>query len=215
MAKIAQYHPESKLLAQYNAGKLPRGQDLAVATHLELCDPCRQLADRSKEIPGGNSSAHSSDQAMHASADATDHVFEMFGKNVQLPPSIAKYAQSGLTWKKVADRAFSALLKADGGLRCALVHLQAGCVVPRHYHTATETTLMIDGTMCDDFDCYGSTDFVVRNSAHEHSLMSDEGCFCLMVVDGPIYFSRGWARLRNPLIALRHFHAMLRKYFNR
>ena len=45
--------------------------------------------------------------------------------------------------------------------------------------------------------------------------MTQEGCYCLIVIDGPVYFSLGWERLRNPLITLRHFQAMMRKFIGR
>lgn len=216
MPRVFKYHPETKLLSQYNDGTLPAGLDLAVATHLELCDPCRQMAARISNSLADNTLAQSaSEQSVPITEDSSDRVFEMFGQQVQLPPSIAKLAQSGLQWKEVTKGGFTALLKGDGGVRCALLHMQAGCVVPRHTHTVTETMQMLHGRLCDDYDCYGATDFVRRDSRHEHALMSQEGSFCLMVVDGPIYFTQGWARLRNPLITLRHFHALVRKYLGR
>jgi len=189
------------------------GLNLAIATHLEVCDPCRQLAERNTDFHVDKNKENASSEP--SSLDPADQVFEMFGKQVQLPPSIARLAQAGLKWREVTKGGYSALLKADGGIRCALVHLEAGAVVPRHYHTHTETMQMIDGTLCDDFDCYGTTDFVIRDSNQDHALMTQEGCYCLIVIDGPVYFSLGWERLRNPLITLRHFQAMMRKFIGR
>jgi putative transcriptional regulator len=60
--------------------------------------------------------------------------------------------------------------------------------------------LVIDGEFSDGIGNYDSGDFMLMNDNHKHTphSESDEGCLVFSVVDQPLHFTSGIARLLNP-----------------
>jgi len=50
---------------------------------------------------------------------------------------------------------------------------------------------------------YRPADFVVRTAKDLHQPASEEGCLCFAVLDSPLTFTKGLARLLNPFIRYR------------
>ena len=75
-----------------------------------------------------------------------------------------------------------------------------GGSVPEHTHRGTEMTLVVNGHFSDGLSDYKSGDFTVMDGNHVHTptTSSDEGCLVFSVVDKPLHFTSGWARLINP-----------------
>ena len=49
---------------------------------------------------------------------------------------------------------------------------------------------------------YVPGDFIRRSSTDKHTPASDEGCLCFAVLDRPLTFTSGFARLLNPIQTL-------------
>jgi len=222
MPKITQYHPESNLLTHYANGQLSKGLALAVETHLARCDACSKLValrgERATHREAQNPQQAESQHSPRSPAEGLAAEFktvELFGKAVSVPPQLASFVEQGLKWRQVTKGVHSALIDSEGESRCAIVHVEPGAVVPRHTQQRTETMQMLEGNICDDWDCYGLADFVMRGPHQEHALMAHEGCFCLVVTDGPLYFTIGLDRLKNPLIAFRYLRLRLKNFFHK
>lgn len=155
------------------------------------------------------------EQGEQDSAAAESLTIELFGRKVQLPPSLAKLYQQGLSWEKIGNGIHRALFEVDQETKCELVYMDSGASVPRHYHHGSEAMLMLSGSICDDWDCYASSDFVLRGPADSHAQITEEGCVCLFVTDGALHFTEGKARLLNPINQLWFFWRRLRARFSR
>ena len=140
---------------------------------------------------------------------------ELFGRKIELPPSLAKLYQQGLSWDEIGTGIHRALFDVDNETKCELIYMDSGASVPRHNHRGQEAMLMLSGSICDDWDCYASSDFVLRGPADTHAQITEEGCICLFVTDGALHFSEGMARLLNPINRLWFFWRRLRGRFGR
>ena len=84
-------------------------------------------------------------------------------------------------------------------LRSALIHIEAGGVVPQHTHKGFEITLLLDGSFVDDDGEYQAGDFIYRDASHQHQPRSEQGCLCLTVVSDSLQFTQGLSKLFNPV----------------
>lgn len=129
----------------------------------------------------------------------------MLDHSVRLPKVLAKVASEGLVWKKLAGGINQASVTLDDQTQCEFLYMKPGSQVPVHKHQGTEVTLVLDGSFSDEMGKYQKSDFVVRDKSHTHQPASDEGCLCFAVLDSPLTFTSGLARLLNPLLRYR-FH---------
>jgi putative transcriptional regulator len=123
----------------------------------------------------------------------------MLERSIKLPKVLAKVASKGLVWKNLAAGISSALLKLDDQTQCEFLYIKPGARVPLHRHQGNEFTLVLDGSFHDSAGEYQPADFLARNGDHQHQPASEEGCLCFSVLDSPLKFTSGLARLFNPL----------------
>ncbi len=218
-------HPTETMLEEFATGNLSTGKCVAIAAHVELCAECRQ---RTSEIEaqatlawlaetGSDSTESSSDYASlvdsivaqpqfsdadeFAEQDAASPVREihMHERSITLPSVLARIASDGLVWKKLAGGINQASVMLDDETQCEFLYMKPGSQVPVHKHQGNEITLVLDGSFSDAMGNYGPSDFVVRTPSHTHQPASDEGCLCFAVLDSPLTFTKGLARLFNPV----------------
>lgn len=228
MSSKNNFHPEPKLLESYVKGELNTGLSVAISAHLEMCESSRQAA-KAIEAEVSNQWAEKSsvksiefgtelDSLMEA-ITATAQVKEVPDqtprnnkiaiecdsgtREVELPSVLAKLASEGLEWKRVAGGISEASVMLDDKTQCEFLHMKPGSQVPPHKHQGTEVTLVLDGSFSDDFGEYKPSDFLLRTSKDTHQPKTDEGCLCFAVLDSPLTFTSGLARLLNPLLRYR------------
>ncbi|HAB78772.1 MAG TPA: anti-sigma factor, partial [Glaciecola sp.] len=87
----------------------------------------------------------------------------------------------------------------DAGM-ANFIYMEKGGRVPEHTHKGTELTLVVDGEFSDGLADYDSGDFIIMDNEHIHSPHSNsvEGCLVFSIVDKPLHFTSGIARLLNP-----------------
>ena len=136
-------------------------------------------------------------------ADDSASEFHMLDRSVRLPRVLAKAAAEGLVWKKLSGGINQASILLDDQTQCEFLYMKPGARVPVHKHQGTEVTLVLDGSFSDEMGRYGKSDFVVRNRSHTHYPVSEEGCLCFVVLDSPLTFTSGLARLLNPFLRYR------------
>ena len=127
----------------------------------------------------------------------------MLDHSVRLPKVLAKIASEGLVWKKLAGGINQASVALDDETQCEFLYMKPGSQVPVHKHQGKEVTLVLDGSFSDELGKYGPADFVVRDTSHTHQPASEEGCLCFAVLDSPLTFTSGLARLLNPFLKYR------------
>lgn len=219
MTYTTTFHPSQDLLSSFAQGELSSGMSVALSAHIELCETCRGKTSEmeSKAImswlqtPEETAVPDFSDmvssivnQPQRTEEQSRDEyaVQEMHTLNhsVLLPRVLAKAASEGLVWKKLAGGINQALVKLDDETQCEFIYMTPGSQVPVHKHQGSEVTLVLDGSFSDELGHYRASDFVVRTKDHLHSPVSDEGCLCFAVLDSPLTFTKGLARLMNPFL---------------
>jgi len=215
-------HPSSELLNQFVHGELAAGKSIVVSAHMELCESCSAKAKELQALAVSSwvdpSSAMQSDQTSEAdyvnmvagivtssqikSAPIEDLVevdIDVLDHSIKLPKVLAKAASQGLKWKKVAGGISEAQLFIDNETQCEFIYMAPGGKVPVHTHQGSETTLVLEGSFEDELGEYKTSDFIIRDAQHNHQPRSKEGCLCFSVLDSPLQFTEGLARLMNPL----------------
>lgn len=213
-------HPTTEVLKEYAQGSLSAGWSVALSAHLELCQSCRQKYEE-LEAEAANSWPHDStgqgtqefsdliasiiDQPQEDSADSQmpqeSPIAEihMLDHSFTLPKILAKAANEGLVWKKLAGGINQAKLDIDTETQCEFIYMSPGSQTPMHKHQGSEITLVLDGSFSDASGTYEPADFIVRSGKDEHQPISEEGCLCFAVLDSPLTFTQGVARLFNPI----------------
>ena len=213
-------HPSTELLNRFVQGELVTGKSVVVSAHMELCESCsakakelQALAVSSWVDPGSTLQSDQSSEADYSTMvagivkspqiksqqiDALVEVdLDILNRSIKLPKVLAKAASQGLKWKKVAGGISEAQLFLDNETLCEFIYMAPGCQVPVHTHQGSESTLVLDGSFEDELGEYKTSDFIIRDAQHNHQPRSKEGCLCFSVLDSPLTFTAGLARLMN------------------
>lgn len=213
-------HPTTALLDSHVQGSLSTGLSVALSAHLELCQSCRHkltvLETSVANTWGHGTTDESKMDYSHLLANivnqAQDDPFDspiseepaiseihMLNHSFTLPRILAKAANTGLVWKKLAGGINQARVDIDTETQCEFIYMSPGSKTPVHRHQGSEVTLVIGGKFSDAEGSYEAGDFIVRSGADEHQPVSEEGCLCFAVLDSPLTFTKGLARLFNPI----------------
>jgi len=215
-------HPSTELLNRFVQGELVTGKSVVVSAHMELCESCsakakelQALAVSSWVDPGSTLQSDQSSEADYSTMVAgivkspqiksqqiealVEVDLDILNRSIKLPKVLAKAASQGLKWKKVAGGISEAQLFLDNETLCEFIYMAPGCQVPVHTHQGSESTLVLDGSFEDELGEYKTSDFIIRDAQHNHQPRSKEGCLCFSVLDSPLTFTAGLARLMNPV----------------
>jgi putative transcriptional regulator len=215
-------HPSTELLNQFVQGELVTGKSVVVSAHLELCESCSAKAKELQALAASSwvdlGSALQSDQSSEADhsnmaagiakspqikSEQIEALIEVdisiLNHSIKLPKVLAKAASQGLKWKKVAGGISEAQLFLDNETLCEFIYMAPGCQVPAHTHQGSESTLVLDGSFEDELGEYKTADFIIRDAQHNHQPRSEKGCLCFAVLDSPLRFTEGFAKLMNPV----------------
>ena len=222
-------HPSKEMLEKFVSGDLSVGVNLAISAHVEMCDQCKcaireielRTADQWTNAETSNSAVYQADTAsMIDSIIAAPQLKEpieeesevgsihMLDRSVKLPKVLAKAASEGLVWKQLGAGISQADVKIDEEAHCSFLYMKPGSQTPVHKHQGTETTLVLDGSMTDELGEYGKSDFILRTNHDTHQPRTEDGCLCFSVLDSPLTFTKGLARLLNPINRLRFRRAV-------
>ncbi|NKB35177.1 MAG: hypothetical protein GKR91_18930 [Pseudomonadales bacterium] len=217
MINEANFHPSTELLQKFAAGTLSGGMNVAISAHVELCELCRKQTSELEakatidwlQTPADDNGAEYSDMIAniisHPQLNKAEEKksilseMHMLDHSVSLPKVLAKAAAEGLVWKKLGGGINQAQISLDDETQCEFIYMQPGSQTPVHKHQGSEVTLVLDGSFSDELGQYGRSDFIMRTSIDVHQPRSDEGCLCFAVLDKPLTFTKGIARLLNPL----------------
>lgn len=215
------HHPSSELLAGFSQGMLSTGLSVAVSAHLEFCEQClvhvrqqeEQAASEWSDSKAGGFSSHDAAELVASIASLPqlapvsppqallrDCHFE--DRSVRLPRVLSLAVGTALVWKKAGGGINQARVGIDDQAQCDLMYMKAGSRAPLHTHRGSEVTLVLDGRFHDELGSYGPGDFLLRNDRDLHTPASDDGCLCFAVLDRPLTFTSGFARLLNPVQSL-------------
>ncbi|NTS76479.1 cupin domain-containing protein [Catenovulum sp. SM1970] len=223
---MIKHHPKLDLIQAYTQGKLPASLSAAISIHASMCPDCQQLIDEQTELHassvfenGGVNeviyetetlskifaeadldamiSAITSDDSVSQSQPVADKQVEINGQTYQLPRALANINHSNFSGIGKISRA--SLDLGEGDLHSHLLHIDAGGSVPSHTHKGFELTLLLDGTFSDESGEYVKGDFIMLDSSHEHTPISEKGCLCMTIADDALHFTQGLSKLLNPI----------------
>lgn len=217
------YHPNKQLLSLHIKGELPLSMSLAIAAHAELCDICHKSLSRLtsqqtdeafnlSNLPNDSTTDVDMDlllEKMMGSTldelDAMPHVpvdkgtFEVSvkGECYALPQAFRH--QINAQWQGIGKISRLRINTGEEKARASLLHIAANGEIPEHTHKGSELTLLLAGEFSDKFNSYKPGDFMLLDENHEHSPKTITGCLCYTIVDAPLYFTKGFSKLLNPI----------------
>ena len=223
---MIKFHPDQKTLHDYAVGVLSPAESLIVAAHCDMCSACHTFVTRVEQdeaqkwleneshrdyedaFPSGSdmvaliTSSDVQRPPVHMSSftEARTSTLELDGRVFTLPRTLRKYASKTGNWSGLVGKLWQAPVEMGCSGAANFIYMAKGGSVPEHTHRGTELTLVINGKFEDGINEYQSGDFVALDSHHVHSprASSAEGCLVFSIVDQPLHFTSGIARLLNP-----------------
>lgn len=206
---MIKHHLTPELIIGYSAGTLPEAFNLAVATHISMCDTCRAELDSYDAVGGclfeGTDTAELSDDSLIATmrliqADTGSAKAVQQRSAGTLPSPLQDYVGGDLAaikWRSIGMGAKQAILPTSKDASARLLYIPAGCAIPDHGHNGLELTLVLQGAFSDDVDRFARGDIEVANEDLDHTPVADigEDCICLAVTDAPLKFNAFLPRL--------------------
>jgi putative transcriptional regulator len=196
------HHPSDATLAAYTSGTLDQARGLVVATHVSLCAQCRAAVKKFESV-GGAVLEESEPAAL--SPDALQRAMAALGpleiiqpaiggeNPPEFPEPLSRYTMGPWRWigRGVQWRAVD--VASDDGVRVFMLKAVPGTRLPRHRHTGTEWTCVFEGAFTHHLGRYGAGDFDEADETVEHDPRVDpeEGCVCLVALQGRIEL-QGW-----------------------
>jgi putative transcriptional regulator len=215
---MASYHPDIKLLSAYCEGSLSPASSLIVSAHLDMCAHCREKveamteaqADIQLDIVTESASYDLSDMISGITSkpqikettqsSGSSSVLKLEGKEFVIPRTLTRYLEKVDNWKQLVGNLWQAPVDTGTEENMSFLFMSGGGKVPEHTHRGNELTLVINGSFADEKGNYSNGDFIFNDGDVQHTPQTDDpdGCLIFTVVDQPLHFTSGLARLINP-----------------
>ena len=212
-------HPTQNQLKDYIEGNSDPAMALVISAHIDMCPHCQKQVALLQENISQSVFSEVSDSPEFANMLAKitqmpeaekvvpaqeSNTIELDGRHFTLPRALSRYAQKTGNWSRLIGNLWQAPVELGPIGKANFIYMEKGGKVPEHTHKGTELTLVLDGEFSDGIANYDSGDFILRDSSHVHSPHSeaDEGCLVFSIVDQPLHFTSGIARLLNPFSQL-------------
>lgn len=217
------HHPADELLLDYAAGALGEGPALALASHVALCNVCKEQVVVLEAVGGALLESVAGDPVAESLLSETLAMLDMpeaariapvrvdDNDAGQIPEPLLHYIGRGLAhlaWRRVGGFITAVeearLPVAAKSIKVALMRLRAGSLMPMHSHRGNEYTLVLAGGFSDGGNQYGPGDFVARDPSHTHQPIvdADGECLCLVVLDAPLRLSGAMGTIFNPFLRI-------------
>ncbi|MBT0585835.1 ChrR family anti-sigma-E factor [Alteromonas oceanisediminis] len=213
---MIKYHPSEQQLLQFAEGTLPAAESLMLSAHCDMCTVCQErLRYHSENM--AKTSLH--DEADNPALDrmlaniiqqpeaerpslnySSPSTIELDGRRFAVPRALRRYIHKTGNWSSLVGKLWQAPVDLGDIGMAHFIYMEKGGRVPEHTHKGSELTLVINGEFSDGIADYDSGDFIAMNGSHTHAPGSDadEGCLVFSIVDKPLHFTSGLARLLNP-----------------
>lgn len=208
-------HPTQQQLVDFVEGNLAPAMSLVVAAHADMCVQCQRkmqlMQDRIAELAFEKADDKIEFGAMLANitqlpaADKIDFIpkkqkIELDGRQFNLPRPLQRYVDKTGSWSHLLGNLWQAPVDLGPAGKANFIYMEKGGKVPEHTHRGNELTLVIDGEFSDGLAMYDTGDFIVMDQSNTHAPHSEasEGCLVFSIVDAPLHFTSGIARLLNP-----------------
>ena len=218
-------HPTDELLMEHAAGATSEATGLLLATHLALCPSCRTRLQDFEAIGGALLEAL---EPAHVAARGLDAVLARLDAAplddgapaiaaapprpaampagvdaARIPQPLRGYLEASGEWRRVAPGMEQLELPLSRpGVRTRLLRIKAGAAMPRHTHTGSELTLVLEGGFHDEGGDYRRGDLAMADADTVHRPVAGAGadCLCLVVVEGGIRLTGPFGRMVNLML---------------
>ncbi len=222
MTKIT-HHPDEAQLYAFSQGTLGAAPALVIAAHCDMCSGCQQtvwdmeaqqaeaLMTRaiSEDMPADYmdmlATIVQTPVSPRDSIQVTrSETLELNGRRFKLPRALQRLAGESQHWNKNLGSLWHRPVQLGGPERGFFIYMGAGGKVPEHTHRGQEYTLVLDGEFEDGVSRYSDGDFSLTDGKTVHRPHADtaDGCLVFSVLDEPLHFTQGAARLLNPFSRL-------------
>lgn len=225
---MIKFHPSSQQLKEFVEGSLTPAVSLLVSAHCDMCEQCQlrveseteELAaelvseieesfDESAQFGDMLSQITQSPSSIEVDGGSSSYVsnigdrtvsIELDGRSFKLPRTLHRYVDKTGNWSSLVGKLWQAPVDLGNQGVANFIFMGSGGSVPEHTHRGTEYTLVIDGEFSDGLSDYDTGDFIFMDGNKTHTPRSDtkEGCLVFSIVDQPLHFTSGLARLLNP-----------------
>lgn len=211
-------HPEPDLLVEYATGSMSLAQTIAITTHLQFCEECRNTVESLKDIGGdilqAGESVEVSDGLLDLIMDCIESGAETVSAPVRkicsdevatdLPEYVRNLLPEGdLSWRKLTSSLKVAPVSVgEQDHELSLHRINPGGKAPEHDHRGREITVVLKGSFSDEDGVYQPGDFIVREPGDKHRPFAarNEECVRLSVLEAPIRLT-GLKSVFNPFLS--------------
>ncbi|AMO57722.1 hypothetical protein GZ77_13510 [Endozoicomonas montiporae] len=210
------HHPDPSSLMSYAAGSLPESIAMVIACHLSSCEHCRKAVSDAEDV--GRTLLEQL-EPVTMSDGARDNMLAMLDNvapepfqsspvkavgNVPAPlqPMLGEDLNK-LHWRTMAPGMKQFIIPAPEG-KLRLLKIAPGTSMPKHSHTGSELTLVLQGSYSDELGRFRAGDIADLDGDISHQPMVDthEDCICLIATDAPLKFTGLIPRLLQPFFDL-------------
>ncbi|MDO6693945.1 ChrR family anti-sigma-E factor [Aliiglaciecola sp. 3_MG-2023] len=214
------FHPSQQQLREFAQGLSAPALSLVISAHADMCPICRkQLAQMERESAKALDDARLVGQSEQVvdfasmladitclpaaevpSSNSISRQIELDGRKFTVPRALKRYVEKTGNWSHLLGNLWQAPVDLGPVGKANFIFMQKEGRVPEHTHRGTELTLVIDGEFSDGISHYDTGDFILMDSNNTHAPYSEasEGCLVFTIVDAPLHFTSGIARLLNP-----------------
>jgi putative transcriptional regulator len=219
---MVKFHPTNHTLVGFTEGTVPPNVAILVSAHCDMCERCANEVASITDTTAGMLFEHEYrtttivDNELGNMFDAivsrpfssvksprvgVTNTLALDGKIFNIPASLQRYASSVGNWSHLVGKLWQAPVSIGGKNLANFIYMGKGGGVPEHTHIGNELTLVLDGRFSDGVNDYDTGDYIALDHSNTHSPTAtlNEGCLVFSVIDEPLHFTSGWARLVNPL----------------
>jgi putative transcriptional regulator len=224
------HHLDQATIISFAAGALSQEMAAVAATHIDVCDVCRERLSDAEHIGGallgqqqpaaGADGARGArlreamldllDEEPKLEADAADGSAPPTGVPADqdsLPRPLQPYfgrSWRALRWRWMAPGVHMIRAARGSGDTLILLKIAPGKSMPVHSHQGTELTQILQGAYDDALGHYAPGDVADLDNEVEHQPITAPGvpCVCVAALDAPLRFPGWLARKLQPLVGL-------------
>jgi putative transcriptional regulator len=220
---MSNLRPSNKQLQQFAEGSIDHVTGLMISAHCDMCPESAQavvdIEERlaAKVFQDDLTAAPNTDGlapelskmlagiiaqpiSQEKPSPPSNTEIELDGRFFTVPRALKGIVDRAGDWSHMVGQLWQTSVPLGDGHKGHFVFLGPDAQVPEHTHKGNELTLVIDGEFKDEYGLYTEGDFIVRSGEHIHSpkTVSKTGCLVFTVVEQPLHFTSGIARLLNP-----------------
>lgn len=215
------HHLDDATLVRYASGDLDEAFSVIVASHLAMCETCRNAARAAEAIGGdllekqdqADLGAGAFERLMQHLDSAEDNISikkttkQATATHVPAPLSrLIGNTLASVRWTPIAPgiAKHDVPLTSETNSSLFLLRIAPGTAVPEHGHGGQEMTLVLNGAYRDEIGRFerGDISDLDEHVEHQPRVEPGEPCICLVAIQSPTRFKGLLGRLMQPFLRI-------------